>query len=104
MIDDLQFSVSSAICSEEELSRLFSSSDKSWKHTRHWTNNSSHMAANDHHHDQSCRQWIVLTVRLFVKTRQTQKTHTPTHTVRLSEGHCTEVANDHSVQYVARFA
>jgi len=32
MTDVLQFSVSAAICSEEELSRLFSSSDKSWKH------------------------------------------------------------------------
>jgi len=39
-------------------------------------------------------------LRLFVKTRQTQNTHTRTHTDRLSKGHCTEVANDRSVQYI----
>jgi len=47
----------------------------------------------------------LLMVRLlvFVKTRQTQNTHAHTHTHQLSKGHCTEVANDHSVQYIARF-
>jgi len=39
----------------------------------------------------------------FIRQNQTDTKHPPpphTHTVRLSKGHCTEVANDRSVQYI----